>query len=473
MTALPESVYKYIENAWQTKTLEALKDFVRLPAKSRDFDPDWEQNGVLLQALETAADWGRKMIPNGRFEIISAPTLTPALFVDIPATSNHAGRPAFFYGHFDKQPETEGWEPGLGPWMPVLKDGKLYGRGTVDDGYSFYLVMTIVRALDENGIPRSAVKGLFETDEESGSRDLTHYLRTFASQIGSPAFLGILDLGASDWSRVWLTQSLRGVIGMTVTVRVLNTAAHSGTSSGIVPSSFRILRTLLDRIEDSETGEILLPAFHTTIPENCRKAVEILSQTTDVRTGFDWAGKTQAAQPDGASAMLANTWKPSLSVVGAAGLPSLKNASSLLRKETSLRLSFRIPPGVDAKQAITEAIDTLTVNVPYNAEVIVSDIGGEPGFVAPELCGWLKDTMDEAGRRHFGQEPGSVFCGASIGTLPAFQRAFPHSPFLNTGALGPGTNAHAPNEWLNIPYVTKLSAVLADVLAGIPKDEEK
>ncbi len=468
--SLPNSVYKSIEQAWATDTLEAMKKFIRLPAKSRNFDKNWESNGFLLQALKDAADFGKKHFPNGNFEILQSPGKTPALFVDIPAFKNHKGKPAFYYGHFDKQPETlDGWHEGLGPWIPVVQNNRLYGRGSVDDGYSFYLMITIVKALEENNIAHPVIKGIFETDEESGSRDLPYYIDTLAPRIGDPAFLTIIDLDCADWSRPYLTQSLRGVCVMTVTVKVLDVPAHSGAASGIVPSSFRIMRQLLDRIEDSMTGEILLPELHTTIPQTYIQSIQEQSENFDVRQKFAWAKQTHANKT-AAQAMLDNTWKPSLSIIGAEGLPSLESASNLIRTSTSLVLSFRIPPGVNGKTALNAVTQALTTNVPYNAEVTISNTAGEGGFVAEPLHGWLAEEMDNSGLRHFGKKTGYIFCGASIGTLPCFQRAFPSSPFINTGALGPGSNAHAPNEFLDLPYTVKLSCVLADILANVPNE---
>ena len=119
------------------EALPAIMQFIRIPSKSRFCDPDWERNGQLVRALREGAQWGEKLFPEGVFEILTLPGKTPALFFDIPA-ENHDGRPAFFYGHFDKQPEAEGWSEGLAPFTPVVRDGKLYGRGGADDGYSFY-----------------------------------------------------------------------------------------------------------------------------------------------------------------------------------------------------------------------------------------------------------------------------------------------------------------------------------------------
>ena len=466
-------VYEAISKAWAGETLEALKEYVRVPAKSRNFDSQWEKNGLLLAVLNQAADWGRARFANAEFRLIQKDGIPPALFVRIPATGGHTGKPAFFYGHLDKQPETTGWREGLGPWTPVIENGKLYGRGSVDDGYNYYLTLTALKALEDNGVAHPDVMCLFETDEESGSAHLEDYIQGIATEVGDPAFIAIADLGASDYKRIWLTQSLRGVISMTLNVRVLNTPSHSGTASGIVPSSFRIARMLLDRIEDSKTGELLVPELNPTIPADIQACIRELAEADDPRQQFDWAGSAHSPCETAYDTILTNTWKPSLCVIGADGLPPCGNAGNLVRESTSLRLSFRTPPAADAKAALAAIIKTLTENPPYGAEVTVTDTGAESGFESSLPSGNLGDVLNASSRTHFGLDAGFTFCGASIGTLPAFKRAFPNAPFVNTGALGPESNAHAPNECLNLAYAEKLTCVFADLIAGLEQESAK
>lgn len=464
---------KTIRKHWQADTLNALEDFIRIPAKSRNFDPLWEENRYLLKALTQAAQWGRERFPDGTFEIIELPNVPPTLFVDIPATQNHSGQPAFFYGHFDKQPETDGWSDDLGPWEPVVKDGKLYGRGGVDDGYSFYAAMTAALSLDEQGIKRPRITGIFETDEESGSSQLELYLSKLAPRIGQPAFMGIIDLGAQDDKRIWLTESLRGTVVLTVTVRVLEVSAHSGIASGIVPSSMRIMRTLLDRLEDSKTGEVLLKEFHTQIPERYQDALKELAELSDLRTAFAWKDQTASTASSSLDALINNTWKPTLSILGADGLPPTENAGALIRNSTALKLSFRIPPGADSRAALQATIRELTENVPYNATVEISNADANDGFVVPPMTPWLAKALDQVSETVFENKPGCIFCGASIGTLPMFARAFPKSAFINTGAMLPGSNAHAPDEWLPLEYATKLTYSLALLMASVPENSKE
>ncbi len=460
---------QYIKDAWSGDTLEALSRFVSIPAKSKDFDKAWAEHGELMRALVEGRTWALKHFPNATFEILSLPGIPPALFFDIAATEGHDGDPVLFYGHFDKQPETEGWSEGLGPWTPVVRDARLYGRGAVDDGYCFYSALTAVAALQANHIAHPRICGLFETDEESGSTDLASYLKLVETRIGKPAFICILDLFATDFNRVWITQSLRGIVSLVVKVSVLQTPAHSGVASGIVPSSFRIMRSLLDRIENAENGEVLVKSMHSVIPDYIRKMASDIAKDYDPRRSFKFHGNTEAAETSALDALIAGTWRPTLSVLGADGLPATHTASGLVRSATALKLSFRIPPGVDAQAALKETISLLTTNVPYGASVEISETAASAGFCAPQWPTWLLEQGQKSSLRYFNEGLGNVLCGASIGTLPAFQAAFPNAPFINTGALGPGSNAHAPDEWLDLNYVERLTAWVADMVASVPR----
>lgn len=462
---------EYIQRAWSGETLDAMKAFIRIPSKSSAFDKEWEKHGYLLKAIEDAAQWGKARFPDGTFDILSKPGVTPALFIDIPAFKGHNGRPVFFYGHFDKQPETIGWSEGLGPWTPVVKNGRLYGRGSSDDGYSFYTALTAIQALEAAGTAHPRIVGFFETDEESGSKDLGAYLHEIAPRCGNPCVLVILDLGICDYDRLWLTSSLRGSIGFKLKVEVLTHPVHSGIASGIVPSSFAVMRELLDRLEDPKTGRVLLPEFHVSLPEEHRKAINRCAAILGRKVlSFPFAGKTEPRSSDPADAIIKNTWEPTLSILGADGLPSTSEASALLRASTTLSLSFRIPPRVDPKAALEAAVRAVTENVPSHARVTVWDCRAEGGFEAPMLAAWLEEATHSASKALWGNDFEYCFEGATIGTMKDFSSAFPNASFLNMGVLGAEENAHAPNESLPLDYVEKLTEAIASIVAAVPKE---
>src|SRR5882762_10533233 len=158
-----------------------------------------------------------------------------------------------------------GWGEGLGPWTPVRRGNRLYGRGAGDDGYAAFAALTAIEALQAQGVRHSRCVVLIEASEESGSPDLPAYVEKLAERI-RPGLVVCLDSGCGDYEHLWATTSLRGVVSGTLKVEVLGEGVHSGAASGIVPSSFRLLRQVLDRLEDHRTGKILVEECHVEIP---------------------------------------------------------------------------------------------------------------------------------------------------------------------------------------------------------------
>src|SRR5205823_1710355 len=257
-----------IAQQWDSEIVPLLVDYVRIPAKSPHFDPAWAANGHIENVTTLAERWTQKQPIRGlAVEIVRLQGRTPLLVFEVPASQpdNNAAT-VLLYGHLDKQPEMTGWREGLGPWIPVIEDGKLYGRGSADDGYAVFAALSAIAALDAAGAPHARCIGIIETCEESGSYDLPAYLGLLAPRLGRVEFVVGLDSGCGDYERLWVTTSLRGLTAGTLTVDVLTEGVHSGDASGIVPSSFRIARHVLDRLEDSSTGWILPSGFHAQIP---------------------------------------------------------------------------------------------------------------------------------------------------------------------------------------------------------------
>ncbi len=458
-----------VEKLWQGEALDKLQDYVRLPSKSKDFDPQWETNGFLLRAVSEAAAWGQSLFPDGTFEVLSQPGKTPALFFEIPARGKPDSAAAFFYGHLDKQPEAEGWSNGRKPFEPSLEGERLYGRGAADDGYNFYAAMSAVKSLDEAGYERPRITGLYETDEECGSRDFEGWMRHCRERFGKVGLVVVMDSGGPDYERFWLGPSFRGSLSMLLKVRVLDHGVHSGLASGIVPSSFMIARALLDRIEDSRTGEMSAPALNVTVPESrleqMRRYAEIVGK--GVFEDFPWACGTHERTSDVFEAVLMNIWKPQLAVTGVDGIPSVDQAGNVLRAQTTLKLSVRLPPTADADKALAWLTETLTRDPLFGCRVTVENAHGETGWNAPEEEPWLKKALHEASLDVFGCEPAYSGCGGSIGILPLFDRYFDKPQYLVTGVLGAGSNAHGPDEMLRLDYLKKITQVVARAAAAL------
>lgn len=458
-----------VRKAWDSEILSSLSGLVAIPAESPTFDPQWESSGHLDAAVEHVRSWlSTRDVPGAAIEIVRLPGLSPVLLMDVPATD---GVPAgsgtvLLYGHLDKQPPVGGWSPGLGPWTPVLRDGRLYGRGAVDDGYSGYAAATAIEALRAAGGRHGRCVVLLETSEESGSPDLPAYLEHLAERLGAVSLVVCLDSGGYDYERMWLTTSLRGLVTVEATVRVLPAGQHSGMASGIVPSSFRILRHLLDRLEDSATGRILLPELHAEVPADrlaeVRAAAEALPGA--VRDALPLADGVHAVSDDDVELVLNNSWRPTLSVIGASGFPEPAQAGNVMRPYSTLKLSFRLPPTADAEGALDAVRKVLTVDVPYGAQVSLRGFETADGWNAPALAPWLRSTLDELSDRVFGNPWQTVGVGGSIPFMGMLARTYPDAQFVVTGAAGPDSNTHVPDEWLNLAQAARLTEAVAMIL---------
>jgi len=468
MTDQAEVLRQAIDPFWEREILPALEDYIRIPNLSVDFDPQWQSHGHMERARTLALDWLRAHAPD--HWTVHSPTLpgrTPLILVDIPGDCEAT---VLIYGHLDKQPEMEGWSEGLGPWEPVRREERLYGRGGADDGYALFAAVAAVRALDQQGAAHPRIVLLVEFSEESGSPDLPAYLEAHGALIGQPDLVIALDSGAGDYQRLWSTTSLRGVLSCNLTVQVLEEGVHSGLASGLIPSSMDVMRCLLDRLQDPATGAVRLQALQAAVPdqrrEQARRAADILGGSI-IETLPTVAGLRGLTQ-DPAEGVLNSTWRPTLSVTGQDGLPPVGSAGNVLRPHTTLKLSFRLPPTVDWRAAREAIRGVLTRDPPHGARVEATFDHGGNGWDAPALAPWLARATDEASRTFYGREAAYVGLGGSIPFMAMLGERFPEAQFLITGVLGPHSNAHGPNEFLHIPYAKRLTACIAHIVARHP-----
>ena len=472
---------------WDEKILPQLIDYVAIPAKSPGFDPDWAKHGYLEAVVRNAASWVEAQKVEGlKLEILRMPGRTPLLFFEVGASNGKgatpqtqpSGQTILMYGHLDKQPEFTGWRNDLGPWTPKYLDGKLYGRGAADDGYAVYASIAAIQALKSQGVAHARIVGLIETCEESGSPDLLPYIDALRARLGDVGLVICLDSGGGNYDQLWLTTSLRGMASGVLKVQVLTEGVHSGDASGLVPSSFRVLRHLLDRLEDSASGRLLPESFHCQLPAErlaqARATAAILGD--EVYKRFPWAhydceGDTRFSLPttsDPVEALIKRTWQPTLSVTGAEGFPALGDAGNVLRPYSAFRLSIRLPPMVDAALATERLKSLLEDNAPYQAKVTFEARGGATGWNAPTEAPWFEQTLHQASRDCFGAPCGYIGQGGTIPLMSMLSQGFPKAQMMVCGALGPKSNAHGPNEFLHVPYARKLTAAVAQVMARMP-----
>jgi acetylornithine deacetylase/succinyl-diaminopimelate desuccinylase-like protein len=457
----------FVERRWEESILPQLVEYVRIPNKSPMFDPDWEAHGHMEAAVQLMRRWAEqeaRALPGTTVEVLRLPGRTPVLMVDVPGEVDDC---VLMYGHLDKQPEFSGWSDGLEPWTPVLRDGKLYGRGGADDGYALFASLTAIRALREQGVPHARCVVLIEASEESGSPDLAHHIDALGARLGRPTLVVCLDAECGNYEQLWCTTSLRGNLIGSLRVDVLAEGVHSGTASGVVPSSFRILRELLARVEDATSGAILLEELNTAIPPDrlaqAKAAAAVLGES--VYAKFPLMPGMRPVSNDPFELLLNNNWRPTLSITGADGLPAFRSAGNVLRPQTTLKLSFRLPPELPPATAAAAIKRTLERDPPYGARVSFTVESAMGGWNAPTLSPWLEQSMQAASRAFFGRDAMYMGTGGSIPFMGMLGERFPGTQFLVTGVLGPQSNAHGPNEFLHIGCGKRVTACVSRVLA--------
>ena len=453
------------DEEWEKSIIPELVEYIRVPNKSPAFDPDWQSNGFMEQVVDQFVAWSQHQNIEGmELDVIRLPKRTPLIFIDIPGDTENT---VLLYGHLDKQPEMMGWNEGFGPWKPVLKENKLYGRGGADDGYALFASLLAIKILHKQKIPHARCVVIIEACEESGSYDLPFYIDHLKDRLGKPELVICLDSGCGNYEQLWSTTSLRGLVGGELKVEVLDEGIHSGDISGIIPSSFRILRQLLDRIEDPVSGQILLKECYVDIPnkriEQAKHAASVLNENVFRR--FPIKGNIRPVSDDLVELILNRSWRPTLSYLGASGLPEINDAGNVLRPFTSIKLSMRLPPTCSAK-IVSKKLKELLLNDPPNGAKISFEIDWSvDGWMAPEISPWLEKALDEASENYFNKPSVHIGEGWSIPFMGMLGEKFPEAQFLITGVLGPGSNAHGPNEFLHIPAAKKITCCVAEIIA--------
>ena len=456
------------DELWEDSIIPSLSEFIGIEALSPGFEPDWELKGELNSAIELFSSWLVDQELDGMtYKIHQIEGRTPVLLVTVEGTGPGE---VIFYSHLDKQPSREHlWSEGLHPLKAVRRDPWLFGRGALDDGYGGYVCVTALKMLQEQGIPYPRSHFLIETCEESGSYDLPPYLDELTQELGNPNLIVVLDSGGPDYEHIWVTEALRGLVAGTLSVQVSNEGVHSGMSGGVIPSSFRIQRILLDRVEDSNSGEILIPEMHVEISDKVRNEAEDLGGLLgdELWSQLPVVDNLKPQNEGAAEILLDMNWRPAMSVIGADGLPPTQTAGNVLRTNTDLKLSFRIPPGVSAEKIDLILKEKFEQNPPYGAIVEYIADAAADGFHAPAMDGKLAEALNEASMHISGLPPMATWVGGTIPFMAMMQEKYPKAQFLCTGTGGPGNNAHGPDEKMHIPSSKRLTAVLSATIAAV------
>ncbi len=349
----------------------------------------------------------------------------------------------------------------------MLKDGKLYGRGGADDGYAVFSSLTAIAALKAQKVALARCVLLIEASEESGSVDLPAHLQALGPVIGEPSLVVCLDAECGNYDQLWCTTSLRGNLTGRLHVRVLDEGVHSGMGTGIAATPFRIVQQLLARLENPVTGELLPEALQVSIPKDRRAQIVAAAKVlgSSVAGKMPFATGVQPISNDPVELLINTTWRATLAVTGADGLPAVGSAGNVLLPELTFKLSLRLPPTVDAAAATNAVRTALESDPPYGAQVRFEGAGATAGWNAPPFAPWLEQSISRASQQIYGRDSVHVGCGGTIPFMGMLGERFPRTQFFITGVLGPHANAHGPNEFLHIDYARQLTECVSLVLA--------
>lgn len=462
-----QRLYNDVVEKWDHSIIDKLKEFIKIPNKSPHFDPKWKEHGYMDRAMSLVINWCKEQEIKGlNLELLELEGRTPLLYMEVVGQIENT---VLLYGHVDKQPEMVGWDEGKGPWQPVVEDDKLYGRGAADDGYAVFAALTAIKALQNQNIPHGRCVIIIEASEESGSLDLVTYLNHLGERIGSPDLIVCLDSGCGNYDAMWSTTSLRGVLTGDLNIEIQREGMHSGTGSGIVPSWYHVLGKVLSRVENPETGKIEASELNVNIPqehkEHAAHAAKLLEEGF-LEDNFTFLDGVKPVSEDLSELLLNQAWRPTLSVVGIDGVPSIENAGNVTLPKASVKFSFRLPPTCDGADAESYLKKTFERNAPYGTKISFTHIDYGNGWVAPPLADWLRTASDEASEQFFGAKAGYMGEGGSIPFMGMLGKKFPKAQFLITGVLGPKSNAHGPNEFIHLPMAKKLTASVAAVISS-------
>ncbi len=463
-----QTAQAFIDEIWMDSIVPELVEYIKIPNKSPHFDTNWFEHGYMEEAVQQIFNWSKAQDVKGMtLEIVRLEGRTPLIFMEIPAQGEtDPDDTILMYGHLDKQPEMTGWADDLGPWIPVIKDDKLYGRGGADDGYAAYSSLAAIMAVQQQDLPHARIVVIIEACEESGSYDLPFYIEHLRERIGKPSLVICLDSGAGNYEQLWLTVSLRGMAAGTLRVDVLNEGVHSGYASGVVPSSFRVMQQLFSRLEDQATGKVLPEYLYAPIPEQRLQQTKAMAEALgdSIWQAYPFTDGVEPMAENNVERLLNRTWRPALSYTGIEGIPALADAGNVLRPYTAMKLSMRLPATVDGEAASQAIKETLEANPPANARVSFETDQAASGWNAPEIAPWLHASLEKGSQGSYGR--GVMYMGEG-GTIPFMAMLgdyFPEAQFMITGVLGPQSNAHGPNEFLHIPFARKLTTCVAQVI---------
>ncbi len=458
---------KFISNEW-VDAVPTLMEYIKIPNTSPDFGNSEEDKENMHRAMELLVHWIKNQnIDNLKFHLSRDDDLTPFLLCTLEATDD-SKESVLFYQHMDKQPPlTDKWTDELGPYKPVIRDGNLYGRGSVDDGYAIFGTTIVLKTLQKFKIPHGRIVIMLEASEESGSCHLKHYIDKYQDVIGKPDLVVCLDSGGPDFDRLWITSSLRGCFLSELTVKILDAGIHSGDGGGVVPDPFSLLTQLLNRLYDPKLNQ-----FHegltVEIPERQTMAALDTAKTLGkdhLLYRYPLVEGVKYPNEDDLHFLcryyLQNTWSPTVTVVGIDGFPSVADGGNVIHPEIRVKLSMRLPPTKDPDEAIEQTRKILESDPPFGCQVTFEPGLRCSGWVMPSMSDKLQEKLNNACMSTFGKPVSFIGEGGSIPIINMLGQLFPESQMIITGAVGPDSNMHGPDESLNLKMAEKVMTCLA------------
>ena len=468
-----KSLKKYVEKQFTTNVLPNLMNFIRIPNLSPFFDPNWDTNGLLLKAANLIVSYANSLnIKNAEINLLQDSPYTPLIFIDVPASRPNDQRTVLFYAHYDKQPHGKGWDEDKSPVDPVIIDGRLYGRGSSDDGYALFSILTVIKACQDYNCPLPRICCIFEGAEESRDTDLKYYFNKLMPVLGQNIVAFIpLDSGCSDYNRLWITNSLRGYMDFDINITTLERESHYGPeASGVIAENLFLLRKIYDGIIDSTNGEFKLEEFKVNeipqiIQEQMDKEVEVFGDEF-IKTIPLYDG-VSPLKNDVKELMINNRWKPTINILGVDNCPKKEEGGFGIYPSIKVHLSIRVPPLVDKDKAIESLKNALSANTYFGAQVSLGYYEFGEGAVMGNMANRTIKILNTASKEFFGNE--SIFSGGggSIPFITYFQSFYPNADILCTGILGADSHEHGPNENLNIDACKKMICVLCYFLSEI------
>ncbi len=419
-----------------------LADLVRMPSVSA---PGYDQT-----AVHEAAEAIVGMLPDYGFDnarLLEVEGGNPAVFAEIPAPD---GAPTLLlYAHYDVQPPGPAEEWDTGPFEPVERDGRLYGRGAADDKGGIVMHLGAVAA--HGGQPPVGVQLFLEGEEEAGSQSLEGILAKY-SDLLDPDVIVIGDGGNWEVGVPAFLTSLRGIVAVSFELRTLKSAVHSGMYGGVFPDALMAMTRLLATLHDDD-GNVAVPGLVSTVFEG-QDVPEELARAQ--------AGAVDGLEQIGSGSIPSRIWtRPAISVL-ALDAPPVSEAINQLVPVSRAKVSMRIAPGQDTLAALDALKAHLVANAPWGTEVkIFHEEHGDATTL--DMDTFAVEAWTEAFTEAFGNEPVRMGAGGSIPFISTFAELFPDAPILVIGTSDPTSSYHAPNESQELADVER--AALAEAIA--------